>query len=216
MAIEDINNRPTPSSPKQDPELAPSSQQTTEVEVKTTFQSLKSHMEDMLQFNYNVVQELLGQIAAVSPHRLDMVQGKQPEVASIEASQDTNATPVAPVGKASAKAYEAGLQHIDNQMGEHDMKLQQMYDMLALSRSGRKEDPHNHGLEFDQLKSVMNQAESRMYQMQSTLPETLPDTSAPLREMLPEFVDKLQQYDGSFRQARGMVRQEINSTKPAG
>ncbi|WP_257280227.1 MULTISPECIES: hypothetical protein [unclassified Endozoicomonas] len=211
MAIEDINNRPTPpSAPRQDPELGLSAQQQVEEEVKLTFKDLKSHMEEMLQFNYTIIHELLGQIAAISPYRADMTQGKQPEVALIEASDAVRATPVAPVGEASAAAYLAGLQHIEGMMGNHDIKLQAMLDKLALSRSGRKTDLENQGLEFERLKSIIIQAEGRMNQILSQMPETLPEhPGLVLKDMLPEVIEKLQQYDGSFREALTKVREEI-------
>ncbi|WOG26745.1 hypothetical protein [Endozoicomonas sp. 8E] len=211
MAIEDINNRPTPlSSPRQDPELGLSSEQQVEEEVKFTFQDLKSHMEEMLQFNYAIIHELLGQIAAISPYRADMAQGKQPGVASAEASDAVKATPVAPVGKASASAYLAGLQHIEGMLGNHDIKLQEMLDKLALSRSGRKVSLESQGLEFERLKSIIIQAEGRMNQVLSQMPETLPEhPGRMLKGMLPEVIEKLQQYDGSFREALTEVREEI-------
>ena len=211
MAIEDINNRPVPpTAPKQDPELGVSSQQQVEEEVELTFEDLKSNMEEMLQFNYAIIHELLGQIAAISPYRADMAQGKQPEVAAIEASDAAKSAPIAPVGEASASAYLAGLQHIEGMMGNHDMKLQEMFDKLALSRSGRKSDLENQGLEFERLKSIIIQAEGRMNQTLSQMPETLPEhTGRMLKEMLPEFTEKLQKYDGSFREALMEVREEI-------
>ncbi|WP_252178564.1 hypothetical protein [Endozoicomonas sp. 4G] len=211
MTIENINNRPIPpSAPRQDPELGLSSEQQVEEAVTFTFEDLKSHMEEMLQFNYAIVHELLGQIAAISPYRADMAQGKQPEVASREASDAVKATPVAPVGEASAAAYLAGLQHIEGMMGNHDLKLQEMLDQLALSRSGRKASLGNQGLEFERLKSIIIQAEGRMNQVLSQIPETLPEHPGQmLREMLPEMIEKLQQYDGSFREALTEVREEI-------
>ncbi|KEQ19125.1 hypothetical protein [Endozoicomonas numazuensis] len=211
MAIEDINNRPVqPSSVKQDPELGVSGEQQVEEEVESTFEDLKSNMEEMLQFNYAIIHELLGQIAAISPYRADMAQGKQPEVAAIEASDSAKATPVAPVGEASASAYLAGLQHIEGMMGNHDIKLQEMFDKLALSRSGRKSDLKNQGLEFERLKSIIIQAEGRMNQTLSQMPETLPEhTGRMMKDMLPEFIEKLQKYDGSFREALTEVREEI-------
>jgi hypothetical protein len=210
MSIEDINQKPIPPAPRQDPERSVSSQQVTEEEVETTIEDLQSHMEEMLQFNYAVVHELLGQIAAISPYRPDMALGKQPDIAATEASDAAKSIPIAPVGEASASAYKAGLQHVEGMMGDQDLKLQQMFDMLALSRSGRKPDMENQGLEYERLKSIIIQAEGRMHQMQSQLPETLPEGFAnQLREMLPEFIDKLQQYDGSFREALSEVRKEI-------
>lgn len=211
MAIEDINNRPmTPSAPRQDPELGLSGEQQVEEQVSFTFKDLKSNMEEMLQFNYAIIHELLGQIAAISPYRADMAQGKQPEVASKDASDAVKATPVAPVGEASASAYLAGLQHIEGMMGNHDIKLQAMLDKLALSRSGRKTDLENQGLEFERLKSIIIQAEGRMNQVLSQMPETLPEhPDHLLKDMLPEMIEKLQQYDGSFREALTEVREEI-------
>ena len=211
MAVENINDRPRPvqPDPKQDTEIAPGTADMTEEKVKVSFESVRSDLEEMLQFNYGVVGELLGQIAAVNPFRADMALGKQPVVAAQEAADAPNSETVAPVGSPSASAYSSGLKQVESLLANHDIELQQVFDSLALSRSGRKPDMQNHGLEYDRLQSMVNQSEERMNQTLNQLPETLPESSAPLKSLLPEFSDKLQQYDSGFRQLLGEVRQGL-------
>ncbi|MGI9273411.1 MAG: hypothetical protein ACR2PT_00950 [Endozoicomonas sp.] len=211
MAVENINDRPRPiqPDPRQDTEIAPGAADMTEEKVEITFESVRSDLEEMLQFNYGVVGELLGQIAAVNPFRADMAQGKQPVVAAQEAADAPNAEAVAPVGSPSASSYTSGLKQVESLLANHDIQLQQMFDALALSRSGRKPDMQNHGLEYDRLQSMVNQSQERMHQTLNQLPETLPNSSGPLNSLLPEFSDKLQQYDSGFRQLLGEIRQGL-------
>ena len=214
MGLENINDRPVQPNPLIDREVAPGTEDMVEVETQTTFDNARSYMEEMLEMNYGVIHELLGQIAAINPFRLDMVQGKQPNVAAIDASNETQSAPIAPVGKASASAYIAGLQHVSDVLSNHDMKLQQVFDQLALSRSGRKPDLFNHGVEYEKLMTMVHQAETRLHQMNSYLPETLPEnTGLSLRALMPEFSEGLNPYDASFKHILAAVQEEIRQTK---
>lgn len=217
MSLEEINNRPVKPNPFQDPELAPSTQEVVEQKVEVNFTEARSHMEEMLQMNYGVVHELLGQIAAINPFRPDSALGKQPEIAATEASKSVQSAPVAPVGKASASAYMAGLQHINDALTNHDMKLQQVFDQLALSRSGRKPDLFNHGVEYERLMSFIHQAEVRLHHLESLVPETLPEnTGLSLKALMPEFSEGIRQYDAGFQQLLMAVREKIDQAEKAG
>ncbi|OED40491.1 hypothetical protein ACH42_16520 [Endozoicomonas sp. (ex Bugula neritina AB1)] len=214
MGLDNINDRPVQPDPFIDRETAPSVEDKVEQETQITFENARSYMEDMLEMNYGVIHELLGQIAAISPFRLDMVQGKQPDVAASDASNDVQTTPIAPVGKASASAYIAGLQHVSNILANHDMKLQQVFDRLELSRSGRKPDLFNHGVEYEKLMTMVRQSETRLYQLASHMPETLPDnTGLSLKELMPEFSEDLYHYDSSFQYTLAVVLEEIRQAK---
>lgn len=216
MGLENINDRPIQPDPMIDREVAPGTEDTVEEQVEIDFEGARSNMEEMLQMNYGVIHELLGQIAAINPFRPDAALAKQPDIAAIDASKEAQATPVAPVGKSSASAYIAGLQYVNDALGNHDMKLQQVFDRMELSRSGRKPDLHNHGVEYNQLMSIVNQAQTRLYQLETMLPESLPENSGlSLRELMPEFGDALQQYDASFQQMLGLVQEEIRQSKLA-
>ena len=210
MGLDNVNDRPAQPDPHIDRELAPGADDVVETEVQVSFENARSNMEEMLQMNYGVIHELLGQIAAINPFRPDSAQGKQPGVAAIDASDASQSAPVAPVGKASASAYIAGLQHVNDALANHDMKLQQVFDQLALSRSGRKPDLQNHGVEYEKLMTIIHQAETRLHQLLPLFPETLPNnTGNTLRELMPEFSDGLKQYDASFQQILGTVQEEI-------
>lgn len=214
MSTDDINNRPKPADPHQDPQVAPSQGQQVDDELKITFESVRSELEDMLQFNFSIVHSLLGQISAINPFRPDMALGKQPGIAATEASDASKSSSVTPVGEASAEAFVARLQHVQGMMGAQDIKLQAMYDKLALSRSGHKPDLASQGREFEQLKGIVNQAETRMYQALSRLPETLPEASGQsVTRLMPEFVDALNSFDDSFRHALEAVQQHILEAK---
>lgn len=210
MSINNINDRPRPVDPEQYPQVAPGQQDQVEQEIETTFESLRSDLEEMLQFNFAVIKELLGQIGAINPFRPDSAFGKQPGVAAIDAFNDQNSAAVPPVEATSAEACVACLQHIESNMGSQDVKMQALYDKMTLSRSGRKPDLTNQGSEFERLKSIMIQAEGRMNQALARLPETLPETGREsFTSLMPEFVDTLNRFDDSFRHALEAVRHEI-------
>ncbi len=216
MGLDNINDRPAQPDPHIDRELAPGAEDKVETENQTSFENARSHMEEMLQMNFGVINELLGQIVAVNPFRLDMVQGKQPELAAIDASNEPKGTPVAPVGKASASAYISGLQHINDALTTHNAQVQQAFDALALSRSGRKPDLFNHGVEYEKLMTMVNQAQSRLHQLGNLLPETLPEnTGSNLNELMPEFSEKLVQYDGSFQYLQVAVNANLQEAMKA-
>ena len=214
MGLENINDRPVQPNPHIDREVSPGAEDKVEVENQITFDNARSYMEEMLEMNYGVINELMGQIAAINPFRLDMVQGKQPEVAAIDASNDAKSAPIPPVGKASASAYMAGLQHVSDILSNHDMKLQQVFDQMELSRSGRKPDLFNHGVEYEKIMTMVNQATTRLHQLDSHLPETLPEnTGLSLKELMPEFTEGLNQYDASFRHLLAAVQEEMRQAK---
>ena len=96
------------------------------------------------------------------------------------------------------------------------MKLQQVFDQMELSRSGRKPDLYNHGVEYEKLMTIVNQAQTRLHQLEPLLPETLPDnTGYSLKELMPEFSEALKQYDASFQQMLATVQEEIRQSKLA-
>lgn len=214
MGLDSINNRPAQPNPLLDREVAPGAEDIVEEQIEVSFEDARSNMEAMLQMNYGVIHELLGQIAAVSPFRSDSAHGKQPDAAAIDASNDVQSAPVAPVGKSAAAAYNAGLQHVNSALGNHDMQLQKVFDQMALSRSGRKPDLHNHGIEYEQLMTIVNQAQTRLNQLEKMLPESLPgNTGQSLRELMPEFSEALLQYDASFQQIQAMIQENIRQTQ---
>lgn len=214
MGLENINDRPKQPNPLMDRELAPGTEDSVEAETQTTFNHARSYMEEMLEMNYGVIHELLGQIVAISPFRPDIAQGKQPDVAAKDTSDEINSAPVAPVGKASASAYIAGLQHVSSLLSDHDMKLQQVFDQLALSRSGRKPDLFNHGVEYEKLMLMVRQAETRLHQLGHDLPESLPEnTGYSLKALMPEFTEGLIHYDASFQHLLAAVLEDIQKAK---
>ncbi|MET4693208.1 hypothetical protein [Endozoicomonas lisbonensis] len=216
MSIENINDRPKPADPGQDTQVAPGLQDKVEEELTQTFASARSQFEEMLQFNFGVIKELLDTIAAIHPHRPDMALGKQPELAAIDADNETKQVAVAPVGNSSSENVVKGLKQVEGMMVSQDIKLQELYDQLTLSRSGRKPDLSNQGREFERLKSIIIQAEGRMNQALSSLPETLPDISGEtITSMMPEFIDALNGFDDSFRTALEAVRHEIELARQA-
>ena len=151
MSIENINDRPKPADPRQDTQVAPGLQDKVEEDIAQTFESARSQFEDMLQFNFGVIKELLDNIAAIHPHRPDMALGKQPELAAIDADNDTKQVAVAPVGDSSSESEVKGLKQIEGMMSAQDIKLQELYDKLTLSRSGRKPDLSSQGRECKNL-----------------------------------------------------------------
>ena len=216
MSIENINDRPKPADPGQDTQVAPGLQDKVEEKLTETFASARSQFEEMLQFNFGVIKELLDTIAAIHPHRPDMALGKQPELAAIDADNETKQVAVAPVGDSSSENVVKGLKQVEGMMASQDIKLQELYDQLTLSRSGRKPDLSNQGREFERLKSIIIQAEGRMNQALSSLPETLPDIPGETTtSMMPEFIDALNGFDDSFRTALEAVRHEIELSRQA-
>lgn len=213
MGLDNVNDRPVQPDPLIDREVAPGAEDIVEEQVEVTFENARSHMEEMLQMNYGILHELLGQIAAINPFRPDAALAKQPDIAAIDASNEAQAAPVAPVGKSGAAAYIAGLHHVNNMLGNHDMKLQQVFDQMALSRSGRKPDLYNHGIEYEKLMTIVNQAQTRLQHLETMLPESLPEqTGLSLKELMPEFSEALMQYDASFQQILAMIQAEIRQS----
>ncbi|MRI33474.1 hypothetical protein EOPP23_10805 [Endozoicomonas sp. OPT23] len=211
MSIEDINNRPQRPETGLDPELGRSTQDSSEQEVDITFEELRSYVEEMLQFNYGSVHELMAQVAAVAPVRPDTYQGKQPDVAAIDAVNQNNTQGIAPVEATGSVEASNKLRLVEGMMGEQDLQLQQIFDALALSRAGRKPDPDSLGIEYERLTSIMIQAEGRKNQILSQLPETLPHyTQHTAQQQLPELITSLQKYDASFREALMEIRTKLN------
>ena len=216
MGLDNINDRPAQPDPRIDREVAPGTEDIVEEQVEVNFEGARSNLEEMLQMNYGVIHELLGQIGAINPFRPDTALAKQPDVAAIDASNEAKAAPVAPVGKSSAAAYIAGLQHVNDVLSNHDMKLQQVFDQMELSRSGRKPDLYNHGVEYEKLMTIVNQAQTRLHLLEPMVPESLPEnTGYSMNELMPEFSDALKQYDASFQQMLATVQEEIRQSKLA-
>lgn len=210
MSIDNINDHPKPVDPKQNSQIAPGQQDQVDEEITQTFDSARGGLEEMLQFNFGVIKELLDTITAVNPNRPDMALGKQPELAAIDADNDRKQNAIAPVDGTGSEGIVASLQQIEGMMSAQDLKLQALYDKLTLSRSGRKPDLSNQGREFERLKSIVIQAEGRMNQALSRLPETLPDIPGEtVTSLMPEFFDALNGFDDSFRAALEAVRHEI-------
>ena len=214
MPIDNVNDRPKPVDPKQDSQIAPGQQDQVEEEVAQTFESARGGLEEMLQFNFGVIKELLDHIAAIHPHRPDTALGKQPELVAIDADNESKLAAVAPVGGTGSESVVGNLRQIEGMMGAQDIKMQELYDKLALSRSGRKPDLTNLGREFERLKSIIIQTEGRMNQALSRLPETLPDIPGEtITSLMPEFFEALNGFDDSFQVALEAIRHELSLEK---
>ena len=97
MGLDNINDRPAQPDPLIDREVAPGAEDIVEEQVEVNFEGARSNLEEMLQMNYGVIHELLGQIGAINPFRPDAALAKQPDIAAIDASNEAKAAPVAPV-----------------------------------------------------------------------------------------------------------------------
>ncbi len=218
MGLDNINDRQVEPNPLADREVSPGAVDIAESQVEISFETARSNMEEMLTMNYGVIQELLGQIVVINPFRPDMSQSKQPDIATIDAVNEVKSTPIAPTGKSSSSAYISGLQHINDVLSNHDMQLQQVFDRMELSRSGRKPVLHDQGIEYERLMTFINQAETRLYMLGNLFPETLPDNllaqnGITLQALMPEFSDSLKQYDASLQQILAAIQYDIQQAE---
>ncbi|MFK0569622.1 hypothetical protein [Endozoicomonas sp.] len=214
--LEQINNRPVQPDPLKDPELGPSVQAATEDNVETDFTTTLVKLPKMLEMDFNKVENLLVNLSATNPFRPDMAMGKQPEVATIDASRSVQSAPVAPVGATAAGSYISNLRHIEVVLTEYDSRIQQVFDQLALSRSGRKPDLFNIGIEYERLMTFVRQTEYHMNQVVRQIPETLPEnTGQPIAKLMPEFTQSLIRYDSEFQQIFGVLQHELRQAEIA-
>lgn len=213
---EQINNRPAQPDPLKDPEIGPSVQATVEDKVETSFTNTLVELPKMLEMDFNKVENLLVNLSATNPFRPDMAMGKQPEIAAIDASRDVQSAPVAPVGATASGSYVSNLKHINVVLTEYDSRIQQVFDQLALSRSGRKPDLFNLGIEYERVLTFTRQTETHMLQMLRLIPETLPDnTGQPITKLIPEFTESLVRYDSEFQQIFGVLQHELKQAEIA-
>ena len=214
MSVQNVNERVISASPISDPTVAPSTDAVVDASNKVTFEKARSSMEEMLKMNFGVIQELLGQIVAVNPFRPDMAQGKQPDVAAAEASDEVNSAPVAPVGSSSAAAYIAGLKHLDSLLSGHNTKIQKVMDQLALSAPDRTSQPNSQGVEYEALLGVLRQAETRLQHLNHHMPASTPDSGEfNAQEWAPEFIRELLPYASLTHHIQMSLRSEIASAE---
>lgn len=213
---EQINHRPVQPDPLKDPEIGPSVQAAAEDKEEVSFTNTLAELPKMLEMDFNKVENLLVNLAATNPFRPDTALGKQPEVAAIDASNDVQSAPVAPVGTAADASYVSNLKQVNAALAEYDVRLQQVFDTMALSRSGRKPDPQNMGIEYERLMTFTRQTEYRLNQTIQLIPETLPEnTGEPIARLMPEFSHSLARYDSDFQQIFGMLQHELKQAEIA-
>lgn len=216
LLTDQINNRPVQLDPVKDPEIGPSVQAATEDKVEASFTEKLTELPKMLEMDFNKVENLLANLAATNPFRPDTAFGKQPEVAAIDANNDVQSTPVVPVSAAVDASHVSKLRQVNAALAEHDVRLQQVFDEMALSRSGRKPDLHNMGIEYESLMKFVRQTEYHLNQTIKLIPETLPEnTGQPIAKLMPEFSQSLIRYDGEFQQLSGIMQHELKQAEIA-
>lgn len=210
-----INNRPIQPDPIRDPEFGPSTQAAAESNNETNYTNLVNELPKMLEMDFDKVENVLANLAATNPFRPDTALGKQPEVSAIDASQESQSAPVAPVGAADA-SHVANLKHVNNAMAEYDTKLQQVFDAMALSRSGRKPEVNNMGVEYERLMTFVRQTEFHLTQAIKLIPESLPEnTGEPIRQLMPEFSSALVKFDHEFQHIFALLEGELQQAEIA-
>ncbi len=213
---EQINNRPAQPDPLIDPEIGSSVQAVAEDKAETSFTNTLTELPKMLEMDFNKVENLLANLAATNPFRPDMALGKQPEVAAIDASANVQSAPVAPVGAAVDASHVSKLRQVNAALAEYDVRLQQVFDEMALSRSGRKPDPRGIGIEYERLMTFVRQTEYHLTQTIKLIPETLPEnTGQPIAQLMPEFTQSLVRYDSEFQQIFGVIQHELKQAEIA-
>ncbi|WP_419833230.1 hypothetical protein [Endozoicomonas atrinae] len=211
-----INNRPVQPDPTKDPEIGPSVQAAAEDKVEASFTSKLTELPKMLEMDFNKVENLLANLAATNPFRPDMALGKQPEVAAIDASNNVQSAPVAPVGAAVDASHVSKLRQVNDTLAAYDVRLQQVFDEMALSRSGRKPDPRGIGIEYERLMTFVRQTEYHLTQAIKLIPESLPEnTGQPIAQLMPEFTQSLVRYDSEFQQIFGVIQHELKQAEIA-
>ncbi len=214
-SMDQINNRPTQPNPLKDPEYGPSVQATSEDNNETNFTSLVNELPKMLEMDFDKVENLLANLAATNPYRPDTALGKQPDVSAIDASRDTQSAPTAPVGAVDA-THMASLRQVNESMSRYDTKLQQVFDVMALSRSGRKPELNNMGVEYERLMTFVRQTEYHLAQTIKLIPESLPEnTGHPVNQLMPEFSHALVQYDNEFQHIFALLERELQQAEIA-
>ena len=210
-----IKNRPIQPDPIKDPEFGPSTQAAAESNNETNYTSLVNELPKMLEMDFDKVENLLANLAATNPYRPDTALGKQPEVAAIDASQEGQSAPVAAVGAADA-SHVANLRQVNNAMAEYDTRLQQVFDAMALSRSGRKPEVNNMGIEYERLMTFVRQTEYHLTQAIKLIPESLPEnTGHSINQLMPEFSSALVAYDNEFQHIFALVEGELRQAEIA-
>lgn len=211
-----INNRPVQPDPIKDPEIGPSVQAAAEDKVETSYTNKLTELPKMLEMDFDSVENLLANLAATNPFRPDMAFGKQPEIAVIDASNSVQSAPVAPVGAVVDASHVSKLRQVNAALAEYDVRLQQVFDEMALSRSGRKPELHNMGVEYERLMTFVRQTEYHLTQAIKLIPETLPEnTGQPMAQLMPEFSQSLVRYDSEFQQIFGVIQQELKQAEIA-
>ena len=210
-----IKNRPMQPDPIKDPEFGPSVQAAAQSNNETDYTSLVNELPKMLEMDFNKLENLLTNLAATNPFRPDMALGKQPELSVIDASQDSQSGPVTPVGAVDA-SHVANLRQVNNAMAQYDTRLQQVFDAMALSRSGRKPELSNMGIEYERLMTFVRQTEYHLTQAIKLIPESLPEnTGQSISQLMPEFSSALIQYDNDFRHIFTLLEGELQKAEIA-
>ena len=213
---EQINNRPAQPDPLLDPEIGASVQASAEAKVEASFANTLVELPKMLEMDFNKVENLLTNLAATNPFRPDMALGKQPEIAAIDASSSVQSASVSPVGATVDASHVSKLRQVNAALAEYDVRLQQVFDEMALSRSGRKPDPRGIGIEYERLMTFVRQTEYHLTQAIKLIPETLPEnTGQPIAQLMPEFTQSLVRYDSEFQQIFGVIQHELKQAEIA-
>ena len=101
-------------------------------------------------------------------------------------------------------------------MAEYDTRLQQVFDAMALSRSGRKPELNNMGVEYERLMTFVRQTEYHLTQAIKLIPESLPEnTGHTINQLMPEFSAALIQYDNDFRHIFTLLEGELQKAEIA-
>ena len=209
-SIDHLNNRAVQPNPLKDPELGASLQATAKENEEQAFARILVELPKTLELDFNKVENLMVNLSATHPFRPDTALGKQPELATIEASNDVQSAPVAPVGPAAAGTYVDNLRQVNQILASYDTRLQQVFDNMALSRSARKPELANMGVEYERLMTFTRQTSYRFQQAIELIPETLPkNTNTPIARLMPEFSAKLIQADSEFQLIYHAVQQEL-------
>jgi|GEM_PF-3839346 len=211
MSTDQINNRPM----QPNPVSGPSVQEVAQDNNETNYTNLVNELPKMLEMDFDKVENLLANLAATNPFRPDMALGKQPEVAAIDTSRDAQSAPVTPVGAVDA-SHMASLKQVNEAMARYDAKLQQVFDAMALSRSGRKPELNNMGVEYERLMTFVRQTEYHLTRAIKLIPESLPEnTGQPINQLMPEFSRALVQYDSEFQHIFTLLERELQQAEIA-
>ena len=199
-----------------DPEFGASAAEETEHKNEVSVNEKLDKLTKLFEMDFNKVENHLINLAATHLNRPDMAFGKQADIAIVDNVRDVQTAPIAPVSKTAASGYANDLRHVNTALAVHDAKLQQIFDLLALSRAGRKPDMFNPGVEYDRLLSFFRQTEMDWINLTRIIPESLPEnTEAPIAELMPEFVEKLLQYDSEFQLLHEAILKELKQAELA-